>query len=224
MVEVSRDGRYYDILDKFTGSSGGWQFKEYDLSNYTNESIYLRFRYTTDTSTIEEGFYVDDISPIADFETVTTISSSIEDNYYEITERPNGTYFYRVKGHNDERDWGDFSTLEDMIVGDGGDNEPPTMELVSPKENYLYILNREILPFLTTLIIGDIDIEVNAVDFSGIDRVEFYIDNEHVETVTTAPYNWMWNETAFFRHTIKAVAIDNYENDAEQEITVWKFF
>ena len=224
MVEVSRDGRYYDILDKFTGSSGGWQFKEYDLSNYTNESIYLRFRYTTDTSTIEEGFYVDDISPIADFETVTTISSSIEDNYYEITERPNGTYFYRVKGHNDERDWGDFSTLEDMIVGDGGDNEPPTMELISPKEDYLYILNREIIPFLTTLIIGDIDIEVNAVDFSGIDRVEFYIDNEHVETVTTPPYNWMWNETAFFRHTIKAVAIDNYENDAEQEITVWKFF
>jgi len=224
MVEVSRDGRSYDVLDKFTGSSGGWQYKEYDLSNYTNESIFLRFRYTTDTFTIEEGFYVDDISPIAKFDTVITLSDSIEDNYYEITGRPNGTYFYRVNGHNDERDWGDFSTLEDMIVGDGGDNEPPTMELISPKEDYLYILNREIIPFLTTLIIGDIDIEVNAVDFSGIDRVEFYIDNEHVETVTTPPYNWMWNETAFFRHTIKAVAIDNYENDAEQEITVWKFF
>lgn len=224
MVEVSRDGRYYDILDKFTGSSGGWQYKEYDLSNYTNESVFLRFRYTTDTTTIEEGFYVDDISPIADFETVTTISSSIEENYYEITGKPNGTYFYRVKGHNDERDWGDFSTLEDMVVGDGEDIEPPSLDIVSPKDNYLYIMDHEIIPFFTTLIVGDIDIEVNAVDPSGIDRVEFYIDNEHMKTITSAPYNWTWIDTAFFRHTIKTVAFDNFENDAEEEITVWKFF
>ena len=223
MVEVSRNGRNYDLLGTFNGLSGSWEYKEYGLSNYTGDSIFVRFRYTTDTYTLEEGFYVDDISPIADFETVTTISSSIEDNYYEITGRPNGTYYYRVKGHNDERGWGDFSTLEDMIVGDG-DTEPPTVEITYPKERHLYFMNREIIPFLTTLIIGNIDIKVNASDPSGVDRVEFYIDGQLMETVTTAPYNWTWSKNAFFKHTIKVSAFDNFENDAEKEITVWKFF
>jgi len=127
-VEVSRDGRIYDILDKFTGLSGGWQYMEYSLGDYVDESVFIRFRYTTDENTIEEGFYIDDISPVADFETVTILSDSITDNSYEISGNSNNTYFYRVKGHNDERDWGDFSTLEKLIVGEG-DDEPPIVEI-----------------------------------------------------------------------------------------------
>jgi len=123
-VEVSRNGRSYDILGKFTGSSGGWEYKEYDLSEHADESVFVRFRYTTDENTIEEGFYVDDISPVADFEIVTTLSNSIADNYYEITGKQNDIYYYRVKGHNAERGWGDFSPLEQINVG-VEDNDPP---------------------------------------------------------------------------------------------------
>jgi len=123
-VEVSRNGHSYDILDKFTGSSDGWKFKEYDLSEYADESVFIRFRYTTDENKIEEGFYVDDISPVADFEIVTTLSNSIVDNYYKITGKDNDIYYYRVKGHNAEHGWGDFSTLEQINVG-VEDNDPP---------------------------------------------------------------------------------------------------
>ena len=118
MVEVSRDGRLYDVLDTFTGYSSGWQQKTYDLSIYAGESVFIRFRYTTDSNTQEEGFYVDDISPIADFGTVTTLSSSIIEHYYEISGNPEGDYYYQVKGHNVERGWGDFSTLEMIHVED----------------------------------------------------------------------------------------------------------
>jgi len=222
-VEVSRDGRIYDILDKFTGLSGGWQYMEYSLGDYVDESVFIRFRYTTDENTIEEGFYIDDISPVADFETVTILSDSITDNSYEISGNSNNTYFYRVKGHNDERDWGDFSTLEKLIVGEG-DDEPPIVEIRSPKENYLYIENREIIPFITTIIIGDIDIGVDATDSSGVDRVEFYIDDQQMGTATSAPYTWTWDTIAFFKHTIKVVAIDIFDNGAEDELMVWKFF
>ena len=152
------------------------------------------------------------------------MSSLKEPTSVEITGRPNGTYYYRVKGHNNEKEWGDFSTLSRMIVGDGGDHEPPTVEITYPKEGYLYLMNREIIPFLTTLIIGEIDIGVSALDLSGIDRVEFYIDDQHMETVTSSPYNWTWSDAAFFKHTIKVVAFDNFDNDAEKEISVWKFF
>jgi len=223
-VEVSRNGRNYEVLDKFTGQSGAWQYKEYDLSDYADESVFVRFRYTTDDEVTEEGFYVDDISPVADFETITTLSDSIADDYYEITGKQNGTYYYRVKGYNDEHEWGDFSTLEKMIVGDGGDTEPPVVEITSPKQNYFYFMNREIIPFLTTLIIGDIDVMVDATDSSGVDRVEFFIGDQKMGTDNTAPYNFTWTQNAFFRQTIKVVAIDIFDNDAEDELMVWKFF
>ncbi len=128
-VEVSRNGRSYDILDKFTGSSSGWKYKEYDLSEYADESVFVRFRYTTDENTIEEGFYVDDISPVVDFEIVITLSNSIADNYYKITGKQNDIYYYRVKGHNAEHGWGDFSTLEQINVG-VEDNDPPNTPII----------------------------------------------------------------------------------------------
>jgi len=46
-VEVSRDARIYDIIDSFTGISKGWIYKTYSLKNYEDESIFIRFRYTT---------------------------------------------------------------------------------------------------------------------------------------------------------------------------------
>ena len=75
-----------------------------------------------------------------------------------------------------------------------------------------------------TLIIGDIDIEVDASDTSGIDRVEFYIDDQQMGTVTSDPYIWTWDKVAFFKHTIKVVAVDGFDNSAEEEILVRKFF
>jgi len=82
------------------------------------------------------------------------------------------------------------------------------------------------MPFLTTIIVGSINIEIQASDYeSGIDRVEFYIDNELKKTDDIAPYSLRWNEhTPFkFRHTIKAVAYDTSGNSAVEETNVWKF-
>jgi len=117
MVEVSRNGRLYDVLDNFTGSSGDWIYKSYDLSDYVDESIFIRFRYTTDSNTLEEGLFVDDINQIADFGSINNISSSITDSHYDIMGKTNGSYYYRIKGYNTEHGWGDFSTLEKIQVG-----------------------------------------------------------------------------------------------------------
>jgi len=106
------------------------------------------------------------------------------------------------------------------------DTIPPTIQFTSP-ERALYIGNKKIIPFLTTTIVGSINIEVQASDYeSGIDSVEFYIDNELKKTDDLAPYIWIWNEhTPFrFRHTIKAVAYDMKGNSAVKEADVWKFF
>ncbi|MHC4609158.1 MAG: M14 family metallopeptidase, partial [Planctomycetota bacterium] len=90
-VEVSIDGRKFDILDKFTGSTAGWEQKTYSLDAYAGRSIYLRFRYTTDGNTLEEGFYVDDVYPVASWSSSTVLATP--DTWYQITGRSEGDYF-----------------------------------------------------------------------------------------------------------------------------------
>jgi len=159
-VEVSRDGRYYELLDKFTGSSGGWVYKEYNLDGYADESIFIRFRYTTDAYTTQEGFYVDDINPVANFESIVTLSSSITNDYYEITDKPLGTYYYKVRGHNPTRGWGDFSTIESITVTENQNDPPGAPSIDGPASGKIKVKHDYIL---------------NAVDPEG-DDVYYYVD------------------------------------------------
>ena len=129
-VEVSLDGRSYDLLDTFTGSSNGWIYQEYDLDDFVGDSVFVRFRHTTDYNILGDGFYVDDISPVADFSSVNSLSSSIDDNYFEINGRSKGTYYYRARGHNSEHGWGDFSTLKRINVA-VENNEPPNKPIIN---------------------------------------------------------------------------------------------
>jgi hypothetical protein len=220
-VEVSRDGRYYELLDTFTGSSlGNWTKKTYSLEDYIGSSIFIRFRYTTDDRTTYQGFFVDDIEPVPWFSSVTTISDSITTQSYNITGKTPGSYYYQVKGHNTERGWGDFSTLQKIRVG----NTSLTVSIESPQDHSLYIKNKRILPFFTTLVFGAIDVRANVSNPAEITRVEFYLDDHLQATEQYLPYNWTWNKLSFFRHTIQIIAYDTTGNSATQEQVVWKFF
>jgi hypothetical protein len=113
---------------------------------------------------------------------------------------------------------------EAVVVCPVPDSTPPTIEITKPK-NMLYFANTEIFPISIPLIIGLIDVEVTASDNdSGIDRVEFYIDNQYKANDTTAPYRWAWSEFSFFVYILKVVAYDNAGNNANVELKVWKFF
>jgi len=117
-AEVSTDGREWQILnslDPFNGSSGGWVRKTYTLEDYVGGSIFIKFRYVTNGNNPGEGFYVDDVYPIAYFDSVSTLSTSIEDTCYNIAHKPSGTYYYRASGYN-SRGWGDFSQLKGVEV------------------------------------------------------------------------------------------------------------
>jgi hypothetical protein len=194
-VEVSRDGRSYDILDIFTGSSSNWIYKEYDLSNYSDESVFIRFRYTTDQNTLQEGFYVDDISPIADFDTVTTLSSSITTQFYDVTGQNNGTYYYQVKGHNSVRGWCDFSTLEKIVVSLGEDTTPPvtTCTLTGEMEGGVYV--------------SSVTVTLTATDDSGVDYTKYKLDNGGWITYTT-PFVVSTNGN----HTVRFYSVDTFGN------------
>ena len=78
-----------------------------------------------------------------------------------------------------------------------------------------------------TIIFGAITIEVDAVDSSGIEKIEFYIDagSSPEETVYDEPYSWTWTRGSFMqsRYTITAVAYDNAGNINTDSIIVRKF-
>lgn len=131
-----------------------------------------------------------------------------------------GTYKIKAKAKDEygaESGWSPSLnlTIEDI---------PPNIEINKPKNGF-YISDRKIIPLPCTLIIGDITIQANVSDEeSGVAGVEFYIDGILKFNDSSEPYEWLWDETAFFRYIIKVVAYDNAGNKASDEIKIWKFF
>ena len=116
-VEVSVNGLEWLQLDNsYTGSQQTWTRKSYSLEPWVGKSIFIRFRSMTDPMTLREGIYVDDISPVTDFSNEVTISSTITDTFYTLSGKPDDSYWYCVKGSNTAYGWGNFSTLEDIVV------------------------------------------------------------------------------------------------------------
>lgn len=104
------------------------------------------------------------------------------------------------------------------------DTEPPQVSITTPKEGYLYIADREIMPSFTTIIIGKITITLHAHDtLTGIEKIDLYINNQLKTTLITRPYEYQYDEPAIFSHRIHAVAYDNAGNTANTEHFVWIF-
>jgi len=84
----------------------------------------------------------------------------------------------------------------------------PNIEIAKPRNSYLYIGLREISPTISkkTFIIGRTPIKVSASQEEDTEKVEFYLDDKLIETVTETPFAAMLDETAFWKHTILAKA------------------
>ena len=104
------------------------------------------------------------------------------------------------------------------------DHVPPSIEVTRPTPG-LYLMNKKIMGLTsTTLIFFKIDVVVNASDKkSGINHVDFYVNDDKKFSDNLPPYKWTWAELTFGMRTIKAIAFDNAGNSAEKNITVWKF-
>ncbi|RLF30947.1 MAG: hypothetical protein DRJ99_01005 [Thermoplasmata archaeon] len=105
-----------------------------------------------------------------------------------------------------------------------GDTEPPQISIIKPR-NYLYIFDREIMPLSGRAItIGGITVECSAFDNkSGIDKVEFYVDEKLVKTVKGSKemYSWRWNTFSVGLHKLTVKAFDKAENCADSSMNVF---
>lgn len=111
------------------------------------------------------------------------------------------------------------------------DATPPTVTITQPRKGFFYVniadtITRKLPIFFTTFVVGKIDVTVTASDTqSGINRVEFYIDNELKATDVTAPYAWVWLERGyFFPYILRVNVVDCVGLQTSVEIRVWKVF
>lgn len=101
------------------------------------------------------------------------------------------------------------------------DTEAPAVSLERPRAGRLYLFDRELIPFCTTLVIGKITIEATVNDTtSGTAYVHFSIDDTAAHNDTTAPYTWMYDNTSLCRrHAITALAADRAGNTATATVS-----
>ncbi|MDQ7798713.1 MAG: M14 family zinc carboxypeptidase [Candidatus Edwardsbacteria bacterium] len=127
-VEISTDARQWDLLGKIYGNVLSWTRRAFaiDSAKYYNKSVFFRIRLVGDGMTATDGIYIDDIKPVAAYSTAVSLSNSITIPSYVVGQRIVGeTYYYRVRGYNAKRSWGDWSQLKIVLV------DPSAVELSS---------------------------------------------------------------------------------------------
>ena len=112
-----------------------------------------------------------------------------------------------------------LSWIENIIWAVG---DQPIVEIANPGRGCLYIFDQEIIStiFGNTIIIGGTTVEAEAYDEYGIEKVEFYIDDELKFVDDECPYEWLWGEKAFGTHEIQVIACDNEGNNAKDKMEV----
>jgi len=152
-------------------------------------------------------------------------SNQSQANYYPGILNYEIQYYWKIvawdsKGASTEGPLWSFTTKEKS-------NNAPTIIITKPNKGY-YIFNIKILPrnLFLTKIIGSITIEVNALDEdSGIEKVEFYINNKLKGNDTTFPYTYFWTDgkiKIFNIYFVKVIAYDLEGKTATTKIIVEK--
>ena len=139
------------------------------------------------------------------------------------------TYEY----HNEEENSFDAyyaDAVDATSVAEGG-NLPPEVGITSPVQGKIYFLDSPILEslgmFRNTFLVGRTTISVYASDDSGIEKIEFYVDGDLMETVESEPYNWTlsristFKELFYHKHTIEVKAYDDTGKTSSASIEVW---
>ncbi len=106
------------------------------------------------------------------------------------------------------------------------DSTPPMVTITKPNSG-LYIINDKKRNLPETIVVGAVDIEVDASDEdTDIEKVEFYVDNQLRSVDMFYPYKLgNWKEPGLFgRYTIRAVAYDQAGNVNIDEIEVIRLF
>ena len=116
-----------------------------------------------------------------------------------------------------------------------GGNLPPLVGITLPESGLLHIKGKPKFKFILllnkkTIMIGKIDIKVEVEDETGVEKVDFYFDDELIFTDDEEPYEYSIDKSGSFRkilprkHKIKVTAYDLEEKENSAEIDIFTIF
>ena len=90
-------------------------------------------------------------------------------------------------------------------------NLPPEVGITNIKNGRFHLFGKTLFATrnLNTFLIGRTKIKVQASDDSNVDYVELYVDDELIGNVSSEPYEFSLKGPRFFKHDLKAVAVDD---------------
>jgi hypothetical protein len=136
---VSKDGgETWITLKWYEDVKSDWKQETFDLTDYVGRKVWFRFRMKTGTHP-KDGFYMDDfcIEGAKYDDGWQTLSALISARTYSVTDRLNGTYRYRVRGHDESGHTSLWSNTREVTVDTEGTPPPLTVITTSLPDSFL---------------------------------------------------------------------------------------
>jgi len=195
---------------------------------FNDTSIVIQW---TASDNMDEALVID-IKYSNDSGTTWNLISSNEENDGEylwgISHLPEGyNYMVMITAFDDsDNEKNDTSDGTFTIVGQTYPG--PEIVLKNPVKGWIYFFdNKAILLFQRLiLVVGHVTIEAEVISPLGIEKVEFYIDDELVNTDYVADddiYRWTWDQTALFYHSVSVKAYDMSGQSSSESVGVLIF-
>lgn len=123
-LTTNSNPNHVNLGNGITGNSGNWVRAAFDLSPYAGKQVILRLTLFTDSYTLGEGVYIDDIENVDVYGSSTPIASGIIDTTYQFSNKAVGNYWYELTATDAQGQVSRFSDLvpttvyQSYIVGD----------------------------------------------------------------------------------------------------------
>jgi hypothetical protein len=106
-----------------------------------------------------------------------------------------------------------------------GGNLPPEVGIEKPSVKFFHRFGNPVRKTLTgkTVVVGKTTIIASVHDDSKIEKVEFFINNKLMATITQEPYQWTWHKLSFGKKTITIKAYDDTGKQSQATLTVLAF-
>ncbi len=174
------------------------------ISNLTNGTtvsglITITATASDDVAITKVEFYIDNQLKFTDTQSPYTY-------LWYTTSTTNGAHLVKVVAYDTLLQTADSQIA--IYVNNVENDQPPAITITSPTNN--------------STVQGTITVTVSVNDDKGMQKVEYYIDNNLQYASYSSPYSWVWytTNTVSGVHTLKAVVYDTVNQTAYHQINV----
>lgn len=142
-------------------------------------------------------------------ELLATLDSAPYHYLWDSTQHSDGEHTLSATVHGKRGGSSSASITIELRNSDGDCDNLPVVRITSPADD--------------SAVLGRVTVEAEASDDNGVQMVQFFVDDELAEEVTTPPYRFVWDSSALDEGTyeITALALDTAAQSATDSISLY---